>query len=115
MAYSFDLLGVTPVLTFFNYQQRNEQDPHRPKAYLGAFQCTLDGFIDALELMPKKPQWDWDEVVATMVKFWLRHGDRIRECETEFKQSMPEGPQLVIARVSNIDALRHNFEAILGD
>jgi hypothetical protein len=55
MSYCFDIIGVTPVLDFFYYQQNLEQNPKRSKAYLGSYQCTLDGFIQATEMIPKKP------------------------------------------------------------
>ena len=29
MNYTFDILGVTPIFTFFNYQQQVESDRHR--------------------------------------------------------------------------------------
>jgi hypothetical protein len=110
MAYSFELLGVTPLLDFFNYQQKNEQNPHRPKAYVGSYVCTLDSFIDAMDMIPKKPEWNWDEVVESMVKFWIQHEETIRLCELELTENKQEEPQLVIGRVANLEALRHEFE-----
>ncbi|OKH11316.1 hypothetical protein [[Limnothrix rosea] IAM M-220] len=111
MSYSFDLLGVTPLINFFEYQQKNEQDPYRPKTYIGSYNCTLDSFIDAMDMIPKKPEWDWDQVVEKMVQFWVRHEDRVRACEDDLNVDSDE-PQLVIARVVNIEALRDNFELL---
>ncbi|ANV83010.1 hypothetical protein AWQ21_00540 [Picosynechococcus sp. PCC 7003] len=111
MTYSFDLLGVTPLLTFFNYQQQYELDPQRPKAYLAAYRCTLDSFIHALDTIPKKPHWNWDEVVETMVHFWLKQEAVVRRCEQEFPDD-PQEPYLVVARIANLQALRHEFESL---
>lgn len=111
MAYSFDLIGVTPLLTFFNYQQRNEQNPNRPKAYVGSYNCTLDSFINAMDMIPKKPEWNWDEVVEAMVKFWILHEEKIRVCESELSTDTTE-TSLVIARVANLEALRGEFELL---
>ncbi|NJN74303.1 MAG: hypothetical protein HC799_16670 [Limnothrix sp. RL_2_0] len=111
MAYSFDLIGVAPLLTFFNYQQKNEQNPHRPKAYVGSYNCTLDSFINAMDMIPKKPEWNWDEVVESMVKFWILHEEKIRLCESELATDTEE-PSLVIARVANLEALRGEFELL---
>ncbi|MBV5260747.1 hypothetical protein FLX56_20230 [Synechococcus moorigangaii CMS01] len=111
MAYSFDLLGAIPLITFFNYQQQNEQDPQRPKAYLTVYRCTLDSFIDALEMIPKRPHWNWDEVVETIVHFWIKQEDVVRRCEQELP-SHPEEPYLVVARIANLTALRRDFETL---
>jgi hypothetical protein len=111
MAYTFELLGVSPLLTFFNHQQNNEQNPHRPKAYLAAYRCTLDSFIEAIDDIPKRPQWNWNEVVEAMVQFWLKHEDQVRHCEQELPKNSPE-PYLVVARVANLDALRYQFESL---
>lgn len=111
MAYSFDLLGVTPLLTFFDYQQKNEQNPYRPKAYVGSYNCTLDSFINAMDMIPKKPEWNWDEVVEAMVRFWIQHEEKIRFCENELSTEATE-PSLVIARVANLEALRGEFELL---
>ncbi|MGB2926692.1 MAG: hypothetical protein WBB82_15435 [Limnothrix sp.] len=111
MAYSFDLLGVAPLLSFFEYQQKNEQNPQRPKAYVGSYLCTLDSFINAMDLIPKKPEWDWDAVVEAMVKFWILHEEKIRLCESELTTDATE-PSLVIARVANLEALRGEFEGL---
>lgn len=111
MAYSFDLIGVTPLLTFFNYQQKNEQNPHRPKAYVGSYNCTLDSFINAMDMIPKKPEWNWDEVVESMVKFWILHEEKISVCKSELSIDTTE-PSLVIARVANLEALRGEFELL---
>lgn len=111
MAYSFELLGVSPLLTFFDQQQNTEQNPQRPKAYLAAYHCTLDSFIEAIEEMPKRPNWDWDEVVEAMVRFWLKHEDQVRHCEYALPKDSPE-PYLVVARVVNLEALRYHFESL---
>lgn len=111
MAYSFELLGVTPLLSFFEYQQKNEQDPQRPKTYVGSYNCTLDSFIHAMDMIPEKPKWDWDQVVEAMVQFWFCHEEKVRACESDLTVDSEE-PRLVIARVVNIEALRGNFELL---
>jgi len=42
MEYTFELVGVSPILSFFNHQQGI--DPHIPRRgaeYLGAYRCDL--------------------------------------------------------------------------
>ncbi|MCC5898801.1 MAG: hypothetical protein JJU32_12925 [Phormidium sp. BM_Day4_Bin.17] len=47
MSYTFDIINILPVLNFFDHQQKVEQTPHRSLAYLGSYDCTLDGFNEA--------------------------------------------------------------------
>ncbi len=110
MSYNFELIGVSPVLTFFNYQQKLEVNPKRSKTYLGSYQCTLDSFIESTQMIPKKPQWDWDKVVQTIIDFWLKQEDSIRHWKVELDKA--EGQTLIIARVANLECLRTEFEQV---
>jgi hypothetical protein len=113
MSYNFEIVGITPILTFFNYQQEVEVSPKRSKTYLGSYQCTLDSFIESTKIIPKKPEWDWDEVIETMVNFWLKHEDIIRHWKLEFDRS--EQNNLLVARVANLNCLRAELEQIFGN
>ncbi|VEP16417.1 conserved hypothetical protein [Hyella patelloides LEGE 07179] len=108
MSYNFEIIGITPILTFFNYQQELEINPQRSKTYLGSYQCTLDSFIDSTQMIPKKPQWNWDEVVETMINFWLKHEDSIRHWKIELESSQENA--LVIGRIANLECLRAELE-----
>lgn len=110
MSYTFDILGITPIFTFFNYQQEVEQNPRRGTTYLGSYQCTLEGFIQATDLIPQKPDWDWDNVVQSIVNFWLRHEETINQWKSELANTGNDN--LLVARVSNIDILRREFESL---
>ena len=112
MSYNFEIIGITPVLTFFNYQQQLENDPQRSKAYLGSYFCTLDAFIESTQMIPQKPQWNWDEVVKTMIDFWLSHEDSIKQWKQELDNS--HNDNLIIARVANVEALRQEFEHLFS-
>ncbi len=108
MIYSFSIIDITPVLTFFSYQQQMEQNPRRSKAHLGSFACTLDGFIDSTQLISKKPDWDWDEVINTMIDFWLKKEADIRYWQNHLEKA--EKDSILVARVINFEALRHELE-----
>jgi hypothetical protein len=108
MSYSFEIIGITPVLAFFNHQQQLASD--RSKVYLGSYQCTLDAFIESTNLIPEKPSWDWDEVIETTINFWLRHEADIRYWKQELKQTSQDN--LIIARVANIEILRQELEEL---
>lgn len=111
MSYSFDIIGVTPVLDFFYYQQKVEQNPCRSKAYLGSYECTLDSFIQSTEMIPKKPNWNWDEVIESIVDFWLHQEEAINQWKKTFDDSPEEN--LIVARVANVQWLRNEFKSLL--
>jgi hypothetical protein len=111
MSYSFDIIGVTPVLHFFNHQQRVEVDPCRSQAYLGSPVCTLDAFINATEVIYRRPDWDWDAIVNKMVEFWLNQEEDVRHWKQQF-ESANGHDNLIVARVVNYDCLRHEFEGL---
>jgi hypothetical protein len=110
MPYSFDIIGVSPVIQFFQYQQQVEQTRDRAKAYLGSYDCTLDSFISSTEMIWHKPDWNWDNVVSEIVNFWLEHEDKIKRWKLELDKL--EGDNLIVARVANIDRLRSEFESL---
>lgn len=112
MSYTFDIIGVTPVLTFFNYQQRHEQNPHRGQTHLGSYDCTLDAFIKSTKMISKKPDWDWDEVVNIMVNFWLKNEEKVRYWKAELDNLGKDN--LIVAKVVSFDALRYEFENLLN-
>jgi hypothetical protein len=111
MSYNFDIVGITPVWNFFKHQQHVEQSPNRSCAYLGSYECTLDGFIEATDTIHQKPDWDWDAIVAQMVNFWLRDGDRIKHWKTELLRA--EETSLIVGRIANFSSLRSEFEPLL--
>lgn len=111
MSYTFDILGVAPVLEFFYYQQKVEQNPNRSKAYLSSYECTLDSFIEAIEIIPKKPDWNWDDVVNSIIQFWLKHENKIQQWKLDLDNSTQD--KLVVARVANINLLKNELENLL--
>ncbi|MGB3201599.1 MAG: hypothetical protein WBA99_11890 [Nodosilinea sp.] len=116
MSYSFDIIGIAPALQFFNHQQQVETKRDRAQAYLGSYCCTLDAFIDAIEAVHRKPDWDWDAIVSTIVTFWLSQEKDVRHWKQQFAAVQGDqtlGTQnLIVARVVNYDSLRHEFETL---
>jgi hypothetical protein len=111
MSYSFDIVGIAPVLQFFDHQQRVEKDPNRSKAYLGSYCCTLDAFINATQVVHRKPDWDWDAIVSSMVEFWLSRENDIRHWQYELENAAGDN-NLVVGRVVNYNSLRNEFESL---
>lgn len=108
------MLCIAPVLQFFQHQQRVETTRKRSQAFLGSYCCTLDAFIEATEAVHRKPDWDWDAIVGTIVAFWLSQDTDIRHWKQQL--AIAQGDQnLIVARVVNYDSLRHEFETLLDD
>jgi hypothetical protein len=112
MQYTFDLLGVSPVLYFFNQQQEIiHQHPDAGVEYLGAYKCTLDAFLESVETVPPKRGWDLDQVVETMIDFWMHNSDRIQYWKKRLADAGNEN--LLIGRVADIKGLRAKFDSLL--
>ncbi|MFE1748667.1 hypothetical protein [Coleofasciculus sp. H7-2] len=112
MNYTFEILGVSPILYFFNHQQEIIQaEPHRAE-YLGSPKCTLDAFLESVETVPPKRGWNLEEVLDTIIDFWLNNSDNIQYWNKRLKDAGKEN--LVVARVADIKALRAEFDSLLG-
>ncbi|MEO0541681.1 MAG: hypothetical protein AAFZ80_12580 [Cyanobacteria bacterium P01_A01_bin.105] len=110
MKYNFDIIGVDSVWNFFQHQQKVEQSPVRSCAYVGSYECTLDGFIAATNLVHQKPDWDWDAVAAQIVNFWLSDNSSLSRWRQELAQA--QETCLIVGRVANVPLLRNEFETL---
>jgi len=111
MQYSFEIVGVSPVLSFFNHQQANRQQPHPGAEYLGTYKCTLDAFIESVEEMPARRNWHLDRVVDSVINFWLNNAEQISHWKQRLNDAGSEN--LLVARVSDLDSLKIEFESLL--
>lgn len=111
MDYSFDIIGVSPVLAFFNYQQEVQQMDRPGSEYLAAYRCTLDAFIESVEQLPQQRRWHLDRVVDCVIRFWLNNAEQVRHWKRRLEDAGAEN--LLIARVADLDALRAEFELLL--
>lgn len=111
MKYSFEIVGVSPILSFFNHQQ--EPHPNQGAEYIGAYRCTLDAFIQSVESVPIRRSWNLDQVVDTVIKFWLTNADQIHH----WKRCLEEAGShnLLVARVADLEALRTEFEFLFDN
>jgi len=113
MEYTFDLIGVAPVLSLFNQQQKSEQrTPWKGAAYLGAYHCTLDEFIDSAKTVTAGRGWDLDEAVDTVVSFWVNNGEKIRHWKQRLQDAGSNN--LLVGRLADVHSLRIEFESLLG-
>ncbi|NES99679.1 MAG: hypothetical protein F6K62_07170 [Sphaerospermopsis sp. SIO1G2] len=113
MKYTFDIVGVSPVLHFFHHQQENLQKPQVQRIeYLGTHICTLDAFLKSVESVPAKGNWHLDQVVDTVVEFWLNNAETIKYWKTRLQDAGKDS--LVVARLADIQSLQAEFESLLG-
>ncbi|BAY61800.1 hypothetical protein NIES22_18670 [Calothrix brevissima NIES-22] len=113
MKYTFDIVGVSPVLHFFNQQQQS-QSQSQPQGieYLGSHICTLDAFLESLETIPTKWGWELDRVVDTVIQFWLHNSDSINYWKRRLTDAGRDN--LLVARVADFTALQAEFESLLN-
>ena len=105
MEYNFEIVGVSNLLYFFNQQQEIIQRQPLPKlAYLGTSHCTLDGFLESLDHLMPKPDWDSQGVMQTIIQFWMQNADRVEY----WKQHLQKAGQdnILVARVADLPSLK---------
>ncbi|WP_016952852.1 hypothetical protein [Anabaena sp. PCC 7108] len=113
MKFTFDIVGVSPVLFFFNHQQQSLQKPQPPGVeYLGTHICTLDGFLESVESVLPKLDWNLDQVADTVIQFWLNNSESIQYWKSRLQDAGTDN--LLVARVAEIQALQAEFESLLG-
>ncbi|MBD1833910.1 hypothetical protein NDI37_06980 [Funiculus sociatus GB2-A5] len=114
MKYTFEILGVSPVLYFFNHQQEIiQKDPSIGVEYLGTPKCTLDAFLESVEVVPPKRGWDLEEVLNTVVDFWVNNSENIQYWNKRLKDAGREN--LLVARVADFNSLKAEFESLFGE
>ncbi len=111
MEYSFEIVGVAPVVSFFDQQQEIHSRPVGAE-YLGAYRCTLDAFIQSIETIPNRRNWQLDRVVDTVIHFWLNNAESVRHWKQRLEDAGAQN--LLVARVADLEALRMEFESLLG-
>ncbi|MEH2114408.1 hypothetical protein [Nostoc sp.] len=112
MKYTFDIVGISPLLQFFNHQQQSEKKSHHQGVeYLGMPTCTLDTFLESVESVPPKWGWNLDQVVDTVIQFWLNNSDSIRYWKVRLSDAGKDN--LLVTRLADITALQAEFESLL--
>ncbi len=113
MEYTFEILGISPVLYFFNQQQEIiTKTPRLGMEYLGTHQCTLDALLKSIETVPPKRGWDLEQLVDTVIDFWMNNADSIRYWKARLNDAGSEN--LLVSRVADLNSLRAEFESLFG-
>lgn len=112
MNYTFDILGVSPILYFFNQQQEKQQEkPRTGVEYVASYKCTLDSIIQSVETTVPERGWNLEEVVDTVINFWVHNCDTIQYWKERLKDAGSEN--LLVGRVADEKSLRAEFESLL--
>jgi len=114
MKYSFDIVGVSPVLDFFHQQQQSWQSPNNLGVeYLGTQKCTLDSFLESLQTIPPYRGWHLDNVIDVVVDFWMNNAEGIRYWKQRLNDAGKDN--LLVGRVSDMNGLKVTFESLLRE
>jgi len=112
MSFIFEILGVSPVLHFFNYQQEIlHQEAQTGVEYLGSYKCTLDALLASVETVPHKRGWNADEVVDTVIDFWMNNLDSVHHWKQRLEDAGDQN--LLVARLADFRSLQTEFERLL--
>ncbi len=107
MTYSFQLLGVSPVIQLFQSQQQVIQS--RPDLeYVGVHQCTLDAFVGSVETVALTKGWEATPVVNSVIEFWVNNPQKIQYWANRLQAAGQEN--LLMARVGKLEALKSRFD-----
>jgi hypothetical protein len=109
--YTFNIIGVSPILHFFNQQQIILQHPQIRVEYLPSYRCTLDSFIQAIELVSPQREWDFDQIVNTVVDFWMHNSEAVSHWKRRLEDAGSDS--VLVSRVADLDSLRSEFEFLL--
>lgn len=113
MKYTFEILGVSPVLYFFNHQQEIiSKKPAAGVEYVGTYKCTLDAFLESVEDVPQKRGWDLEQLVETVIDFWVHNSDNVGYWKKRLQDAGNEN--LVVARIADLKSLQAEFESLFG-
>ena len=112
MQYTFEILGVSPILSFLNHQAESPVTTPTGAEYLSTYQCTLDALLESVEPVPPKRGWDLDKVVDTVVNYWLQNAERIQHWKDRLQAAGCEN--ILVSRIADLKALQQEFDQLLG-
>jgi hypothetical protein len=113
MEYSFEIVGVSSVLSFFSHQQAIQSRQNAGAEYLGSYCCTLDAFIASMDQVPLRRNWNMDQVVESVIQFWWTNAESVKHWQRRLADSGQES--LLVTRVADVNALKAEFELLLSE
>ncbi|GAB4339993.1 MAG: hypothetical protein Fur0042_00310 [Cyanophyceae cyanobacterium] len=112
MDYTFEILGVSPLLYLFDLQSSQPKGANDLAVeYVGARHCTLDAALRAVEPIAPKRGWDWERLRRTAVEAWMQKADSI----SYWKQRLEDAGRddVLLVRVAESRDLRLVLEGLL--
>ncbi|MFB2977555.1 hypothetical protein [Microseira sp. BLCC-F43] len=110
MSYTFEILGVSPILYFFNQQQERQQKQPTGVEYVASYKCSLDALIQSVENISPNQSWDLDKVVDSVINFWMHNSESIEYWKSRLQDAGREN--LLVGRVADVNSLRTEFELL---
>jgi hypothetical protein len=110
MTYTFEIVGVAPVVQFFQHQQDRSR-PTPGVSYFGSYCCTLDAVLQAMEQSAPGRGWHLDAAVASVLDFWLQNADRIQYWKQRLEDAGAQN--LLVSRLADVKSLQAVFEQLL--
>ncbi|MBW4651943.1 MAG: hypothetical protein KME20_02630 [Kaiparowitsia implicata GSE-PSE-MK54-09C] len=112
MQYSFELVGIAPILNFFNHQYNTEAQRLSGAEYLATHRCTLDAFLESAETVVPERGWNLDRVVDDVIEFWLNNAEQVNHWKQRLQDAGAD--TLLIGRLGDYKAMQIEFESLLG-
>ena len=79
--------------------------------YFTQARTAIDTFLESVESVPAKWNWNLDQVVDIVIQFWLKNSDSIRYWKVRLSDAGKDN--LLVARLADITALQAEFESLL--
>jgi hypothetical protein len=109
--FTFNIIGVAPILHFFNYQQDQANTSQKTGvAYLSSHQCSLDAVLRTIEHADFDPSWKPEDITQSVLNFWLSNLDSVTHWQQRLNDAGNE--TILVSRVAHTQALRNELEAI---
>jgi plasmid maintenance system antidote protein VapI len=112
MEFSFEIMGISAIRSFVDYQYEARQQPQQGAEYLGLYQCTLEAFIAAIQLIEYQRGWQLEKVIEAITRFWFNNDEQIAYWQSRLQEAGDD--QLLVVKISDFEALRAKFELLLG-
>jgi hypothetical protein len=111
MNYTFEIVGVSPVLHFFHEQQQLiARSPAPQIEYIGSYHCQLDAMLTSIEPVISRHNWSWDDIAATVVNFWVKNAESIAFWSNRLLDAGSDS--LLVSRLGHAAGLRQELESL---
>ncbi|MBE9030889.1 hypothetical protein IQ266_14225 [filamentous cyanobacterium LEGE 11480] len=112
--FTFNIIGVSPVLHFFNYQQKQAQCYYSSGiTYLSSHRCSLDAVLRTLDHTDFDPTWKTEDMAKTIINFWLSNLESVTHWQRRLKDA--DAQTILVSRIAYTEALRYELEDLFNE